>query len=104
MSCEFDKKVPVTAETIERLSELQEQLVNVLAEIDKIAPVQFLDIDSDYVCNFIGLHVSEDDGRVYVQISGEYDNLPAHTENPLRNGRGRVIPPLDTETSNNRIR
>lgn len=83
------------AATIERLVKLQEKLIQVLTEIDQIAPVQFLDWESEYVYNFLGMRVSPEDGRVYIQISGIYDNLPAHEENPLRDSRGAPMLPTD---------
>lgn len=77
-----------------RAEELKQKLIDVLTELDGIMPVQFHDIDSDdCVYNFSGVKVSEQDNRVYVQIAMWHDNLPAHRENPLKDGHGRDILP-----------
>lgn len=83
-----------------RLEELKNQLVEVLTEMDKIKPVQFCDVDCDnQVFNFSGVSIDENDGRVYVEIAMYHDNLPAHAKKPLKDGRGRDIPPQNKQTA-----
>lgn len=78
----------------EKVEELKQKLIGVLSEMNDIMPVQFHDVDCDgCVFNFSGVQVSEQDNRVYVQIAMWHDNLPAHRENPLKDGYGRVILP-----------
>lgn len=77
-----------------RIDELKQQLIEVLTEMNKIRPVQFHDIDCDNcVYNFSNVVVDETENRVYVEIAMWHDNLPAHAENPLKDGRGRAILP-----------
>lgn len=83
----------------ERIEELKEQLISVLTELNKIRPVQFVDIDCDNgVFNFSDVKVNEDDDRVYVEIAMWHDNLPAHVGHPLKDGRGRDILPQGYDT------
>lgn len=78
----------------ERIQELEEQLISVLTEMNKIYPVQFTDIDCDNcVYNFSDVVVDKADGRVYIEIAMYHDNLPVHAENPLHDNRGKIIPP-----------
>jgi len=84
---------PVSTESI--LAALKQKLIGVLEEIDKVAPVQFLDWESEYVYNFLDVAEDPGDGRVYIRISGVYDNLPAHRASPLRNSRGDLLLPED---------
>ena len=79
---------------MERLLELKNQLISVLEEMNKIKPVQFHDIDcDDQVFNFSDVKIDEEFDRVYVEIAMWHDNLPAHAEHPLKDGRGRDILP-----------
>lgn len=81
-----------------RVEELKEQLIDVLTELDKIKPVQFYDIDCDgCVFNFSNVRVDEENNRVFVEIAMWHDNLPAHAERPLKDGRGRDILPEKKE-------
>lgn len=93
------KNTPSTSEevTVRQLAFLKERLVSVLEEIDSISPIQFLDMDGEYIFNFIDLKFSPEEGRVWVRISAEHDNLPSHRESHLKNGRGRPILPVDTD-------
>lgn len=59
----------------EQLEELKDQLVDVLEKINKIRPVQFLDWESEFIYNFIGLMDRPEDDRVFICVSAEYDNL-----------------------------
>lgn len=78
----------------ERIKQLNEQLINVLTELDKIKPVQFLDVECDEsVYNYGGLEVSEEDNRIYIRMLMYHDNLPAHKENPILDNRGMTILP-----------
>lgn len=79
----------------EQLTILQDKLIAVLEEINQIRPVQFLDWESEYVYNFIRLRESVEDDRIYIDISGCYDNLPSHVKSPLCGGRNRPMPPLE---------
>ena len=74
------------------LHSLTKELVNVLEKINAIRPVQFLGFESGCTYNFIRLHESERDGRIYIEISEHYDNLPTHTKTPLLSGSGHPIP------------
>lgn len=80
---------------VEDVTKLTQELVDVLERLNAIKPVQFLDWESEYIYNYLGIRVSEEDGRLYVCISGVNDNLPAHRTNPLRNGRGQPYTPND---------
>lgn len=84
-----------------RIDELKQQLIDVLTEMNKIKPVQFLDIDCDGgVYNFSDVAVNEKDDRVYVKIAMWHDNLPAHEVIPIKDSRGHVIlPEKKDETS-----
>ncbi len=72
---------------------LTSQLVDLLEALNKIRPVQFLDEDAEFVTNYIGVDVDENDDRVYIRTSAYYDNLPSRASNPLKNSRGDIIPP-----------
>lgn len=87
--------VEETSREIESLSELKEQLVAVLEKMNRIRPVQFLDLKSSYIYNFLGLLNRQEDNRIFICISGEHDNLPAHKEAPMCNSCGRKIEPCD---------
>lgn len=78
------------------LESLFAELVDVLERIDKIRPVQFLDFESEYVYNFLRIRESPTDDRVYIEVSGCYDNLPAHCDLPLRDSRGGKLLPHST--------
>lgn len=79
----------------ERLEELKKQLVDVLTELDKIKPVQFLDVECENcVYNYGGVDIHEGDNRVYVELLMFHDNLPSHKDNPLKDGRGSLMLPL----------
>lgn len=80
---------------LEQLAALQDKLIGVLEEINQLRPVQFLDWESEYTYNFLRLRESVEDDRIYIDISGCYDNLPAHEESPLRNGRNHPILSLE---------
>lgn len=91
-----EANIPTTdPATMQKLEELQVKLMEVLGEINKIAPVQFLDWESEYVYNLLGLRLSPSDNRVWVVVSGRNDNLPAHAANPLRDSRGQIMPPCE---------
>lgn len=78
----------------EKLAILKEQLIDVLTEMDKIKPVQFHDIDcDDCVYNFSDVVIDDRDDRVYIEVAMWHDNLPAHKEHSLRDGRGNQILP-----------
>lgn len=79
----------------EQLTILQDKLIAVLEEINQIRPVQFLDWESEYVYNFLRLRESVEDDRIYIDISGCYDNLPSREKSPLCDGRNHPIPPLE---------
>lgn len=85
--------VPHEVEGRDTLTCLTEELVAILEKINRIRPVQFLDVDSDYVYNFLRLHENSGDNRVYIELSGRYDNLPAHEDKPFDDGRGRPVLP-----------
>lgn len=83
-----------------RAEELYDQLATVLSELNKIGAVQFLDWESDYVYNFYGMMYEKgqpgtglDEDRLFVLISGEYDNLSVHRDTPILNSRGQLIRP-----------
>lgn len=80
----------------QRLKQLTAQLVDVLEELNKIRPIQFLDLDSEYVYNYIGVQECDREGRVYIAISSGYDNLPSRKDNPLRDSRGKEMLPLNS--------
>ena len=75
------------------LANLTQELVTVLEKINKLRPIKFHDYESDYWYNFLGIRDLPDMGYVFIEISGEYDNLPSHTEVPLKNGRNQPMPP-----------
>lgn len=79
----------------EQLTILQDKLIAVLEEINQIRPVQFLDWESEYVYNFLRLRESVEDDRIYIDISGRYDNLPSREKSPLCDGRNHPMPPLE---------
>lgn len=79
----------------EQLTILQDKLIAVLEEINQIRPVQFLDWESEYVYNFLRLRESVEDDRIYIDISGCYDNLPSREKSPLCDGRNHPMPPLE---------
>lgn len=79
-----------------RLDELKEQLFKVLGEMNEIAPVQFCCVDDESVMNFSNIVKSEEDNRVYIELSAYHDNLPVHRDNPLKNSRGEDIKPSST--------
>ena len=85
----------VTPEEAARLKELEAQLAAILSEMDKIKPVKIYDMESEYVYNFVGVKPSR--LYTYIYVSGEYDNLPPHAANPLKNGRGRPYIPYEGE-------
>lgn len=77
-----------------KVAELKEQLIDVLTKLNAVKPVQFHDIDcDDCVFNFSDVVIDEADNRVYIEIAMWHDNLPVHAENPLKDGRGKVILP-----------
>lgn len=77
-----------------QIAMLKTQLIDVLHKMNKIRPIQFHDIDcDDCVYNFSDVVIDERDGRVYIEIAMWHDNLPAHAEHPLKDGRGREILP-----------
>lgn len=80
---------------LEQLAALQDKLIGVLEEINQLRPVQFLDWESEYTYNFLRLRESVEDDRIYIDISGCYDNLPAHEESPLCNRRNHPILSLE---------
>jgi len=91
-----DKKLEQPTDEQKRLGVLKQQLIEVLTEMNKIKPVQFHDIDcDDCVYNFSNVTIDEDENRVYVEIAMWHDNLPAHKDNPLKDGRGREILPQE---------
>lgn len=76
-----------------KIEELRAELIAVLTKMDKIMPVQFHDIDcDDCVFNFSDVTLDKINNRVYVEVAMWHDNLPAHRANPIKDGRGRVIP------------
>lgn len=84
-----------------RLDELKQQLIDVLTEMDKIKPVQFVDIDCDnQVFNFSNMVIDEEGNRVYVEIVMWHDNLPAYEEYSIKNSRGMEILPEKREDRN----
>lgn len=86
----------VKATDLGERSELEQataDLVAALERLNAIKPVQFLDWESEYIYNYLGVRVSEEDDRLYVCISGEHDNLPSHEGTPLCNGRGQPYTP-----------
>lgn len=58
--------------------------MEILEKINSICPVQFLNWESEYIYNFLGLMYCPDDDRVFICVSAEYDNLPSHMRNPLK--------------------
>lgn len=92
----FEAEFPVEKAVLDAdcvTKEYTKELVHILEKLDRVAPVQFLDEDSESVLNYIGVRLDELDGSVYVRLSRYYDNLPAHRENPLKNSQGQIIPP-----------
>lgn len=77
----------------EKLETLTEGLIDILQKMNHIRPVQFLDFESDYVYNFLDVVESLTDDRIYIRVSGRYDNLPDHEDNPLKNSRGAPMLP-----------
>lgn len=92
MNLEASKPV----EQEQSLEELTLELVEVLEKINRIRPVQFHDYESDYVYNFLGVREwTEDKGyeRIFIEVSGEHDNLPSHATNPLKDSRNHPLLP-----------
>lgn len=75
------------------LKELQDELVTVLSKLNSRRPIQFLDFESEYVYNFLRLRECPEEDRLFIEISGQYDNLPAHAVHPITDGRGQKILP-----------
>lgn len=76
---------------------LKQQLIDVLEQLNKIKPIQFLDYESEYVYNFLDVQDSpyEGEDRLYIVVSCLHDNLPSHKKDQLVNGRGDKMLPLD---------
>lgn len=77
------------------LEQATADLVAALERLNAIKPIQFMDYESEYVYNYLGTRINEEDGRVYIWVSGVYDNLPSHRDNPLRNGRRELMRPKE---------
>lgn len=75
------------------LKALQNELVAVLEKLNRRRPIQFLDFESEYVYNFLRLRECSDEDRLFIEVSGRYDNLPAHAKYPITDGRGHPISP-----------
>lgn len=75
------------------LKALQDELVTVLEKLNRRRPIQFLDFESEYVYNFLRLRECLDEDRLFIEVSGQYDNLPAHAKYPITDGRGHPISP-----------
>lgn len=76
------------------LERYRTELIDVLTKMNRIMPVQFVDTDCDNgVYNFGEVTLSPEDNRVYVELMMWNDDLPAHKDEPLYNGRGRKILP-----------
>lgn len=59
----------------ERLKELEGQLTQILAEMAKIKPVQFIDINSEYVYIHVpGIELSLADDKVYINLTSPERN------------------------------